>query len=177
MKLQNKVAIVTGAGSGIGHATARRFAEEGARLVVNDLRGEYLGALMPDLAGEGHVAVEGDVSREATAEELAQTTRERFGRIDVLVNNVGLLFFKDITETTVEEWDRLMAVNLRSQFLCCKHVIPDMQAQRSGSIVNLSSISAFVGQEMGGQSSFAYNVTKAGHRRASPRPTAHSTGA
>lgn len=165
MKLEDKVAIVTGAGSGIGNATARRLAEEGARLIVNDLREEYLDELVPSLSGEGHVAVAGDVSEEATAKELARTAQERFGRIDVLVNNVGDLFFKDITETSVEEWDRLMAVNLRSQFLCCKRVIPAMQEQRSGSIINLSSISAFIGQEMGGQSSFAYNVTKAGARQ------------
>jgi NAD(P)-dependent dehydrogenase (short-subunit alcohol dehydrogenase family) len=165
MKLEDKVAIVTGAGSGIGNATARRLAEEGAQLVVNDLREEYLDELVPSLSGEGHVAVAGDVSQEATAKELARTAQERFGRIDVLVNNVGDLFFKDITETSVEEWDRLMAVNLRSQFLCCKHVIPAMQEQRSGSIINLSSISAFIGQEMGGQSSFVYNVTKAGARQ------------
>jgi len=165
MKLENKVAIVTGAGSGIGAATARRFAEEGARLVLNDLREAYLEELLPSLDGEGHLTVSGDVSQESTAKELAGVARERFGRVDVLVNNVGNMFFKDITETTVEEWDELMAINLRSQFLCCKHAIPPMLESGGGSIVNLSSISAFIGQELGGQSSFAYNVTKAGARQ------------
>jgi NAD(P)-dependent dehydrogenase (short-subunit alcohol dehydrogenase family) len=165
MRLEGKVAIVTGAGSGIGHATARRLAAGGARLVVNDLRGNYLDELLPELSGAGHVAVPGDVSAESTAEALASTAIERFGRIDILVNNVGAMFFKDITETTVEEWDRLMAVNLRSQFVCCKHVLPVMLRQGGGAIVNISSIAAFIGQEMGGQSSFAYNVTKAGTRQ------------
>jgi meso-butanediol dehydrogenase/(S,S)-butanediol dehydrogenase/diacetyl reductase len=165
MRLKDKVAVITGAGSGIGRATAERFASEGARLVVNDLRQEYLDELVPALDGEDHVALAGDVALEETAERLVATARERFGRLDVLVNNVGELFFKDITETTVEEWDRLLAVNLRSQFLLCKHAIGVMQEQGSGSIVNLASISAFIGQEMGVQSSFAYNVTKAGARQ------------
>jgi NAD(P)-dependent dehydrogenase (short-subunit alcohol dehydrogenase family) len=133
--------------------------------VVNDLRPAYLDELLPSLAGSGHVAVVGDVSEEPTAAALAREARERHGRIDVLVNNVGDLFFKDLPDTTVEEWDRLMAVNLRSMFLCCKHAIPTMLEQRSGSIVNLASISAFIGQEMAGASSVAYNVTKAAARQ------------
>lgn len=165
MKLENKVAVITGAGSGIGNATAHRFAEEGARLVLNELREEYLEELISSLDGEEHITVAGDVSQESTAQEIARAATEQFGRIDILINNVGNMFFKDITETTVEEWDELMAINLRSQFLCCKHVIPVMLEHGSGAIVNLSSISAFVGQEMGGPSSFAYNVTKAGARQ------------
>jgi len=165
MRLQGRVAIVTGAGSGIGHAVARRLAEEGASVVVNDLDADALEQLMPHLAGEGHGAVPGDASDERVAAALAALAHERHGRIDVLVNNVGNMFFKDIEDVTVEEWDRLMAVNLRSPFVCTRAVIPFMRARRSGSIVNISSISAFVGQEMGGESSFAYNVTKAGTRQ------------
>jgi len=166
MRLQGKVAIVTGAGSGIGRATARRFVDEGALLVLNDISEEYLGELEAGL-GADHAYVVGDVAREATAELLAATARGRFGRIDVLVNNVGDLFIAEITETSVEDWDRLMATNLRSMFLCCKHVIPTMLEQGGGSIVNLSSISAFIGQEAeeGGPSFFAYSVTKAGARQ------------
>lgn len=166
MRLEGKVAIVTGAGSGIGQATARRFSDEGARLVLNDISEDYLGTLEAGL-GSDHAYVVGDVAREATAELLASTARERFGWIDVLVNNVGDLFIAEITETSVEDWDRLMATNLRSMFLCCKHVIPAMLEQGGGSIVNLSSISAFIGQEAeeGGPSFFAYSVTKAGARQ------------
>ena len=166
MRLEGKVAIVTGAGSGIGRATARRFADEGALLVLNDISEEYLGELEASV-GSDHAYVFGDVAQEATAERLAVTARERFGRIDVLVNNVGDLFIAEITETSVEDWDRLMATNLRSMFLCCKHVIPTMLEQGGGSIVNLSSISAFIGQEAeeGGPSFFAYSVTKAGARQ------------
>jgi meso-butanediol dehydrogenase / (S,S)-butanediol dehydrogenase / diacetyl reductase len=166
MRLEGKVAIVTGAGSGIGRATARRFADEGALLVLNDISEDYLGELEAGL-GADHAYLVGDVAQEATAERLTGTARERFGRIDVLVNNVGDLFIAEITETSVEDWDRLMATNLRSMFLCCKHVIPTMLEQGAGSIVNLSSISAFIGQEAeaGGPSFFAYSVTKAGARQ------------
>lgn len=165
MKLDGKVAIVTGAGSGIGRATALRFATEGAAVVANDYDETYLDELAVEFGVRPHRLVTGDVSIEAVAQELTTTALESFGKIDILVNNVGQMFFKDIDQTTVEEFDRLMAVNLRSQFLCCKHVLPVMRAQGSGSIINLSSISAFVGQEMDGQSTFAYNMTKAATRQ------------
>jgi NAD(P)-dependent dehydrogenase (short-subunit alcohol dehydrogenase family) len=166
MRLAGKVAIVTGAGSGIGEATARRFADEGAKLVLNDLNDDYRADLEAALGSE-HAYVVGDVSQEETAERRAATARERFGRIDVLVNNVGDLYIGEITATPVEDWDRLMATNLRSMFLCCKHTIPTMLEQGGGAIVNLSSISAFIGQEAeeGGPSFFAYSVTKAGARQ------------
>jgi NAD(P)-dependent dehydrogenase (short-subunit alcohol dehydrogenase family) len=165
-RLAGKVAIVTGAGSGIGQATARRLADEDARLVLNDISEAYLQELTESLAGE-HRTVVGDVAQEETAVRLAETAREAFGRIDVLVNNVGDLFIGEITETSVEDWDRLLATNVRSMFLCCKHVIPTMLEQGSGSIVNLASISAFIGQETqeGGPSFFAYAVTKAAARQ------------
>jgi meso-butanediol dehydrogenase / (S,S)-butanediol dehydrogenase / diacetyl reductase len=166
MRLEGKVAIVTGAGSGIGQATARRFAQEGARLVLNDIREEYLAELTSGIDAE-HRTVLGDVAQEETAQRLASTAREELGRIDVLVNNVGDLFISEVTDTSVEDWDTLMATNVRSMFLCCKHVLPTMLEQRSGAIVNLSSISAFVGQEAeeGGPSFFAYSVTKAAARQ------------
>jgi NAD(P)-dependent dehydrogenase (short-subunit alcohol dehydrogenase family) len=162
MRLEGKVAIITGAGSGIGRATARRFVAEGARVVLNDIDRDSL----TELDGEPLLVV-GDVSQEEVAARLARTAREELGRIDVLVNNVGDLFIGEITETSAEDWDRLMATNLRSMFLCCKHVLPAMLAQRGGSIVNLTSISAFIGQEAqeGGPSFFAYSVTKAGARQ------------
>ena len=166
MTLEGKVAIITGAGSGIGQATARRFAREGARLVLNDVVEDYVRELAGSLDGELRTVV-GDVALEETAVRLAGTACEEFGRIDVLVNNVGHLYVAEITELPVEEWDALMATNVRSMFLCCKHVIPTMLEQGGGSIVNLSSISAFIGQEAeeGGPTFFAYSVTKAGARQ------------
>lgn len=166
MTLEGKVAIITGAGSGIGQATARRFAKEGARLVLNDVVEDYMRELAGSLDAELR-AVIGDVALEETAKRLAETALAEFGRIDVLVNNVGHLYVAEITELPVEEWDALMATNVRSMFLCCKHVIPTMLAQGGGSIVNLASISAFIGQETeeGGPSFFAYAVTKAAARQ------------
>ena len=162
MRLQEKVAIVTGAASGIGRAAAILFAGEGARLVLNDLDAPGLDAVALRIGKEGARAVAGSVADEGVARRLAQEAISAFGRIDILVNNAGVHFVKDITEMTVDEWDRLMDINLKSMFLCCKHVIPHMVKQHKGAIVNLASISSFVGQEMEGASTFAYNVTKAG---------------
>jgi NAD(P)-dependent dehydrogenase (short-subunit alcohol dehydrogenase family) len=162
MRLQDKVAIVTGAASGIGRATALLFAREGARLVLNDLDAQGLETLIPQVSGQGARTVTGSVADEAVVRRLAQEAISAFGRVDVLVNNAGVHFVKDITEMTVAEWDRLMDINLKSMFLCCKHVIPQMLKQKRGAIVNLASISSYVGQEMNGASTFAYNVTKAG---------------
>jgi NAD(P)-dependent dehydrogenase (short-subunit alcohol dehydrogenase family) len=162
MRLQDKVAIVTGAASGIGRSTALLFAREGARLVLNDLDANGLSALIPELAPGGARTVVGSAADENVARRLAEESISAFGRIDILVNNAGVHFVKDITEMTVAEWDRLMDVNLKSMFLCCKHVIPQMLKQKKGAIVNLASISSFIGQEMDGASTVAYNVTKAG---------------
>jgi NAD(P)-dependent dehydrogenase (short-subunit alcohol dehydrogenase family) len=162
MRLQDKVAIVTGAASGIGRSSALLFAREGARLVLNDIDAQGLEALIRQMANEGARAVAGSVADESTARQLADESISAFGRIDILINNAGIHFVKDITEMTVQEWDRLMDINLKSMFLCCKHVIPHMLKQHQGSIVNLASISSFIGQEMNGASTFAYNVTKAG---------------
>jgi meso-butanediol dehydrogenase/(S,S)-butanediol dehydrogenase/diacetyl reductase len=160
-----KVALVTGGGSGIGRAVALRLADDGLRVVANDIRAEYLDALLPQLAGAGHVSAPGDVSDEVQMRSVVDATLATHGRLDVLVANVGNMFFKDITETTVEEWDGVMAVNVRGAFLACKHAIGPMLDQGSGAIVIVSSISAFVGQEMGGPSSLAYSVSKAAVRQ------------
>ncbi|MGC1676122.1 MAG: glucose 1-dehydrogenase [Candidatus Binataceae bacterium] len=162
MRLQDKIAIVTGAASGIGRATAMLFAREGARLVLNDLDAQGLEQVALRIGKEGARTVAGNVADEAVASKLANAAISAFGRVDILVNNAGIHFVKDITEMTVDEWDRLMNINLKSMFLCCKHVIPHMVKQHKGAIVNLASISSFIGQEMEGASTFAYNITKAG---------------
>jgi NAD(P)-dependent dehydrogenase (short-subunit alcohol dehydrogenase family) len=162
MRLQDKIAIVTGAASGIGRATALRFASEGARLILNDIDRDGLDAVVTKAGRDNGRAVVGNVIEEDTARRLAEQAMSAFGRIDVLVNNAGIHMARDITEMTIDEWDRLMNINLKSMFLCCKHVIPHMLKLKKGSIVNLASISSFVGQEMEGASTFAYNITKAG---------------
>ena len=162
MRLKDMVAIVTGAGSGIGRATATLFAREGAQLALNDIDNRSLDRVAVEIGADRSRTVAGDIAKEDTARRLAQEAIAGFGRIDILVNNAGIHFLKDVTEMSVEEWDRLMDINLKSMFLCCKHVIPHMLARGKGAIVNLASISSFIGQEIEGASTFAYNITKAG---------------
>jgi NAD(P)-dependent dehydrogenase (short-subunit alcohol dehydrogenase family) len=160
-RLEGRVAIVTGGASGIGRATAQRFAAEGARLVINDLDAGGLERTAASLSGSGHATVAGDVAVEDTARRLVATALEQNGTVDVLVNNAGVYHILDITEIEESEFDRVMAINVKSMVWCCKHVLPVMQRQRHGSIVNLASISAFTGQEHGGQSQWLYNLSKA----------------
>lgn len=159
MRLADRVAIITGAGSGIGRATAVRFAAEGARLVLNDTRADRLQTVLDSVKGDG---VDGDIAEEATAIALVERAITVHGRIDILVNNAGIMLVKDITELSVAEWDRMMAVNLKSMFLCCKHAIPYMLERERGAIVNLASTAAYTGQQRDGVSTVAYSVSKAG---------------
>jgi NAD(P)-dependent dehydrogenase (short-subunit alcohol dehydrogenase family) len=163
--LEGKTAIITGAGAGIGKATARRLAAEGAIVIANDINRAYLEELLPGLPGDGHRAVVGDSSLEETAQHAVQAALEATGHLDVLVNNVGNLFFGDVTGITVEHWDELIRINVRRPFVFCKAAIPQMLERGAGSIINLASISAFIGQEMNEQSSVLYNVTKAAVRQ------------
>jgi NAD(P)-dependent dehydrogenase (short-subunit alcohol dehydrogenase family) len=118
MRLRDKVVIVTGAASGIGRATAALFAREGARLVLNDIDRKSLDTVAAQLGKAENRTVVGDIALEDTARHLAQEAISAFGRIDVLVNNAGIHFLKDVTDMSVEEWDRLMDINLKSMFLC-----------------------------------------------------------
>lgn len=161
-RLKDKVAIITGAASGIGRATAIAFAKEGAKLVLNDIDEEKLAGVIKEIEKHGPAdTVIGDISLESTANQLAEKAIQRYDRVDVLVNNAGIHYIEDITEVTPEDFDYCIGVNLKSMFLCSKAVIPKMVEQKSGSIINLGSISSFVGQEMMGKSTFLYNMTKA----------------
>jgi NAD(P)-dependent dehydrogenase (short-subunit alcohol dehydrogenase family) len=130
VRLSGKVCIVTGAGSGIGQASALLFAEEGATVVAADLK------------GAAHCV---DVTSEQETCELASLTLAEHGRIDVLFNNAGIAGVGDVGETTLELWERVMRVNARGVFLMSRAVVPTMIAQRSGSIINMSSAIAETG--------------------------------
>jgi 3-oxoacyl-[acyl-carrier protein] reductase len=151
MRLKDKVVIITGAGQGLGAAYARKFCKEGARVVLADINGDKLHDVVKELTKKGYEAfsVSTDVSEESSTQALVRASVERYGRIDVLVNNAAVfstIKLKPMEEIPVEEWDRLMSVNLRGLFLCSKAVIPQMKAQKKGKIINISSATVFMGK-------------------------------
>jgi NAD(P)-dependent dehydrogenase (short-subunit alcohol dehydrogenase family) len=144
-RLQDKVAVVTGAAKGIGRATAELFAVEGARLVATDIDADGLRDLcaqFPDTE-----AVVGDVSRREDAERMIKAAVTRHGRLDVLVANAGIIPLSTIVEATAEDWDRVMSIDGRGMFLTAKYAIETMLESGGGSIVCLSSISGMAGQK------------------------------
>jgi meso-butanediol dehydrogenase / (S,S)-butanediol dehydrogenase / diacetyl reductase len=143
-RLQDKVALVTGGGAGIGRATAELFVAEGARVMVSDRDGEAARAVAAGL-GENAAACAADVADEAAVTAMVAATVARFGRIDVLVANAGFGIRGSVTETSVADWDAVMAVNVRGVFLCAKHAIPAMERTGGGTIVNTASNVALVG--------------------------------
>lgn len=145
-RFNDRVAIVTGGGAGIGRATAERLAEEGATVVVAD-RDEASGEVVAhEIAGQGGraIAITTDVSQPDQIEALVQGTIAEFGKIDVLVNNAGVAVHGSVTDLSLEDWQKVMEVNLRSVWLMMKASIPHMTAQ-GGSIVNMSSAQALIG--------------------------------
>ena len=149
MRLADKVAIITGAGSGMGRVAAQMFAAEGARVVVVDFdeaAGRETTDSVQDAGGEASF-VRADVSDEADARAMVAHTVDRFGRLDVLYNNAGVMPEEDhsVIDTDVSTWDRVMAINVRGVFLACKYAIPRMVEQGSGSVINISSFVALLG--------------------------------
>jgi NAD(P)-dependent dehydrogenase (short-subunit alcohol dehydrogenase family) len=134
-RLDGRPCLVTGGASGIGAATARLFAQEGAKVAVVDL----------EPSNDAELSLIGDVTDEADVEGVVADVLARFGRIDVLVNNAGISGVGDLSETTPEQWDRVMRVNVRSVFLMSRAVVPGMQERRSGAIVNVASAIAETG--------------------------------
>jgi NAD(P)-dependent dehydrogenase (short-subunit alcohol dehydrogenase family) len=158
--LTGKTAIITGAASGIGAGTAEVFAEKGAALVLVDRDEAGLRAVAASLApiGARVETVAGDVARRETAEEAAARAIDAFGAIDVLFNNAGVMTSGDFQEWDEARWDELLDINLRGIYLMCRAVVPRMLEQGSGSIVNTSSVMAFL-TEPGYE---AYTTSKAG---------------
>ena len=154
-RLHGRVVLVTGAARGIGAATARRLAADGARLVLADLDGPGVEKVAAEL---GQVAVQADVTRRDDVDRMIDEAYRRWDRLDVLFNNAGVIRVQPFLEVTEEEWDRVLDVNLKGSFLVAKHVLPTMLAQRSGSIVHVASVEGLEGMSR----SVAYNASKGG---------------
>ncbi len=161
MKLKDQVAIITGGGRNIGEEIAKLFAAEGAKVAVVDIdrpRGERVAGAIKAAGGEAELFV-ADVSKGSEVVALVKAAAGRFGRIDILVNNVAISDNKHIFDISEEEWDRVLAVTLKSQFLMGKHVAQQMVAQGGGGcIVNVGSTSGFMGRSR----AIAYSAAKGG---------------
>ena len=147
-RLEGRVAVVTGAAKGMGEGIARVFAAEGARIVIGDVDDASGRAVAASLAGAGTPAlfVHADVRREAECRALIDRAAGKFGRIDVLVNNAGINTRGNIEETSAEDWDDVFAINVRGPFLCAQQAVKHMKAGKGGSIVNIGSVNAYIGQ-------------------------------
>jgi len=165
MRLKNKVAIITGAGSGQGRAAALIFSREGAKIAVSDWKpelGDETITLVKKAGGEA-IFIRTDVSESADVQNLVRTTVGTYGRIDILYNNAGVGFssplsMSDVINTPEADWDRVIAINLRSMYLTAKYGIPEMIKSGGGSIINTASIAALIGSE----AAHAYTAAKGG---------------
>ena len=161
-RLENKVAIITGAGSGIGRGIALAFSKEGAKIIVADINEqggkETIELIKQEKETNKAVFVKTDVSRPEDINNMAQVCLNSFGRIDVLVNNAGILMSGPLDKMDEQVWDKILSVNLKSVFLASKKVLPEMVKQGKGKIINTASVAGLVGfNELG-----AYCATKGG---------------
>jgi len=160
MKLKDKVALVTGAGSGLGQAIALAFAREGAKLVVNDIVEKRAVQTVADIKARGGEAfdIAADVSDSQQVKQMFAQAVEKYSTIDILVNNAGLLQAAEIPTIDDEQWKRMLAVHLDGTFYCTREAVPIMEAKGSGKIINMASIAATTG--LGGASH--YSAAKGG---------------
>ncbi len=157
-RLDHKVALITGAAKGMGKAEAQLFAKEGAKLIITDIDLENLNKLEKELtdAGTQVIAIKHDVSLEADWIQIAKQAQTAFGKVDILVNNAGILGSEGVEATTLEKWNKIIAVNQTGTWLGMKHIVPLMRKAGKGSIVNIASIYALIGSG----NSTAYQASK-----------------
>ena len=160
LRLKDKVAIITGGGTGIGEATALLFAEEGAKLVLMGRRKQPLDKVATQIKQKGRdaLSVSGDVSRANDCQRVITSTMKNWGKIDILINNAAVYWETFPHNTPENEWDKILDINLKGTYLITKSVIPTMLSQKKGSIVNISSILGMIAM----QGCFAYNTSKGG---------------
>lgn len=168
MRVQGKVAVVTGSGSGMGKAIAKRLAEEGAMIVVADVNESGMNGTVRELTGQGAkaIGVTMDVSNREDVQRVLQEVVDKCGKIDILVNNAGITRHRPFMTMNAEDWDAVLAVDLKGVFFCSQAVAPHMMSKRYGKILNISSISGTgasshaVGGSQGGNANYA--AAKAG---------------
>jgi NAD(P)-dependent dehydrogenase (short-subunit alcohol dehydrogenase family) len=163
MSIKEKIAIITGAGRGVGRATAQRFAQEGAKVILFSRTHSQLEETEAEISRQGGHAlpITGDVSHEEDVHALFQQAKNTYGRIDILINCAGIVAVRPFVEMDVATWDQVLDTNLRGTFLCCLEAFRVMTTQQQGVIINLSSLSGVKGVEKFPGLS-AYNVSKAG---------------
>jgi NAD(P)-dependent dehydrogenase (short-subunit alcohol dehydrogenase family) len=172
MKLQGKVAIITGASQGLGRAYALRFVSEGAKVVIADIRDDQAQQVAKEIEADGGeaIAVHADVSDEGSTQGMADATVEKWGRIDILLNNAGVFFDLEQTNNSLDYLRKVLDVNMIGPWLCTRAVLPTMRAQGKGKIINQSSGAAWMyaaagyalNPEKGELPSFHYSLSKAG---------------
>src|SRR3989304_8771303 len=162
MKLQSKIALITGGGTGIGKATALLFAREGALVAVAGRRESKLGETINAIQKNGGKAVYivSDISNVNDTKRIVNETVHKFGGLDILVNNAGVFKGIKITDTKEEEYDYIMDINLKGSFFMCKHAIPEIQKRAGGAIINIGTALGIKGYR--GYSTSAYSASKAG---------------
>jgi NAD(P)-dependent dehydrogenase (short-subunit alcohol dehydrogenase family) len=160
MRLENKIAIITGGGDGIGQAAALLFAREGASVVIADIDPKRGNKTVDMIKAENNESmfVEVDIAKEDSVKNMIKEVIDAYGKIDILVNSAAIFVEATVLNTSVEDWDNIMAVNLRGMFLCCKYVIPEMIKAGGGSIVNIGSEAGITGFK----NQTAYDTSKGG---------------
>lgn len=146
MSFTKKTVVVTGGAKGIGEGCVRVFHRESANVVIFDKDTKSASKLQEEL-GERVYVVECDVSKESEVKRAIMQTKDKFGEIDVLINNAGILKYASVTESSAEDWDSILNINVKGAFLCAKHAIPSMQKKGGGIVINISSAQAFMVQE------------------------------